>query len=131
MQNESTFQDHQEVFELACSAADRYVSELDSRPVIPTTEAIANLQTLHEPLSIEPTEPKVVIETLEKIGAPATVASTGGRYFGFVVGGAMPVCVAANWLASTWDQNAGTWVCLLYTSPSPRDKRQSRMPSSA
>ena len=23
------------------------------------------------------------------------------------------------------------WNCLLYTSPSPRDKRQSRMPSSA
>lgn len=39
-----------------------------------------------------------------------TVATTGGRFFGFVVGGALPVTVAASWLASTWDQNAGTWI---------------------
>jgi glutamate/tyrosine decarboxylase-like PLP-dependent enzyme len=47
---------------------------------------------------------------LDRIGSPATVATTGGRFFGFVVGGALPVTVAASWLASAWDQNAGTWI---------------------
>jgi glutamate/tyrosine decarboxylase-like PLP-dependent enzyme len=39
------------------------------------------------------------------VGSPATVASAGGRYFGFVIGGSLPVTVAANWLAGAWDQN--------------------------
>jgi len=41
------------------------------------------------------------------------MASAGGRFFGFVIGGSLPVTVAASWLATTWDQNAG----LVVTSP--------------
>ncbi len=47
---------------------------------------------------------------LDRYGSPATVATTGGRFFGFVVGGALPVTIAASWLATAWDQNAGTWI---------------------
>jgi len=54
-----------------------------------------------------------VLGQLDAIGSPATVASTGGRYFGFVIGGALPVAVGANWLAGAWNQNAG----LFATSP--------------
>jgi len=50
---------------------------------------------------------------LDEIGSPATMASAGGRFFGFVIGGSLPVTVAANWLAAAWDQNAG----LVITSP--------------
>jgi glutamate/tyrosine decarboxylase-like PLP-dependent enzyme len=47
---------------------------------------------------------------LDEIGSPATVATTGGRYFGFVVGGTLPASLAANWLAGAWDQNAAMQV---------------------
>jgi hypothetical protein len=40
-----------------------------------------------------------------KFGSPATVATTGGRYFGFVIGGSLSAVMAASWLASAWDQN--------------------------
>src|SRR6185437_6400451 len=52
-----------------------------------------------------PSDAVQVIEKLDGLGSPATVASTGGRYFGYVIGGALPASMAASWLASAWDQN--------------------------
>ena len=46
-----------------------------------------------------------MLALLDRVGSPATVVTTGGRYFGFVNGGALPASVAASWLASAWDQN--------------------------
>src|SRR2546422_8934843 len=54
-----------------------------------------------------PTDPSTVIRLLDEIGSPATLASAGGRFFGFVVGGSLPAAVAASSLAAAWDQNAG------------------------
>lgn len=84
-----------------------YLEALPERSVAPTPEAIANLRRLDEALPQHPTEPEAVISLLDEVGSPATLASAGGRFFGFVVGGALPATVAANWLAGTWDQNAG------------------------
>jgi glutamate/tyrosine decarboxylase-like PLP-dependent enzyme len=56
---------------------------------------------------------RLVIAELDEIGSPATMASAGKRFFGFVTGGSLPVTVAANWLATAWDQNAS----LVVTSP--------------
>jgi glutamate/tyrosine decarboxylase-like PLP-dependent enzyme len=53
------------------------------------------------------------VRHLDEIGSPATVATTGGRYFGLVIGGALPATVAVSWLAAAWDQNA----CFRWTSP--------------
>jgi glutamate/tyrosine decarboxylase-like PLP-dependent enzyme len=94
----------------ARALAGRYLENLDSRDIMPIEAALARLNELHRPLPDGPTDAARVLAELDRIGSPATVATTGGRYFGFVVGGALPVAVAANWLATAWDQNAGTWI---------------------
>src|SRR5437762_11037300 len=87
--------------------AARYLADLKDRGVAPTPEALANLRRLDEPLPEHPTDPSTVIRLLDDIGSPATMASAGGRFFGFVVGGSLPAAVAASNLGAAWDQNAG------------------------
>ena len=87
--------------------AARYLAGLKDRAVVPTPEALNNLRRLDEPLPERPTDPAAVIALLDDIGSPATMASAGGRFFGFVVGGSLPATVAASSLAAAWDQNAG------------------------
>ena len=87
----------------------RYLAGLDARPVWPTREDIEGLGRFDEPLPAGPSDPAAVLRLLDEAGSPATTAIAGGRYFGFVIGGALPVTVAAKWLATAWDQNTGLW----------------------
>ncbi|HLX46001.1 MAG TPA: aminotransferase class V-fold PLP-dependent enzyme [Bryobacteraceae bacterium] len=87
--------------------AARYVDAVRERSVVPSQDAIARLDALGGALPEDGEDPGALIALLDDVGSPATVASTGGRYFGFVTGGALPATVAANWLATAWDQNAG------------------------
>jgi glutamate/tyrosine decarboxylase-like PLP-dependent enzyme len=88
------------------SRASRYLAGINERSVAPSSAAIARLQELGGPLPDASADPAELLALLDEIGSPATVATTGGRYFGFVVGGTLPASLAANWLAGAWDQNA-------------------------
>lgn len=92
----------------AARRAQRYLDDLDRRPVFPTDAMRARLGELGGPLPQEPTPPRDVLALLDDAASPATVASAGRRYFGFVTGGALPATVAASWLATAWDQNCFT-----------------------
>jgi glutamate/tyrosine decarboxylase-like PLP-dependent enzyme len=87
----------------------RYLAELDGRGVAPSAAAIERLSGFRERFPDGPSDPAAVLRLLDEAGSPATLGIAGGRFFGFVIGGALPVTVAANWLAGAWDQNTGLW----------------------
>jgi glutamate/tyrosine decarboxylase-like PLP-dependent enzyme len=90
----------------AAEMAMRYVSTASERRVAPAEAVLAALHRFHEPFPESGCDPEEVLAMLDEIGSPATVATTGGRYFGFVNGATLPASLAANWLAGAWDQNA-------------------------
>jgi glutamate/tyrosine decarboxylase-like PLP-dependent enzyme len=98
-----------ELLEDAARRSMAYLEGLNSRRVSPTPQAIEQLASLDVSLPEEPTEPEAVIRQLDEICSPATMATAGARFFGFVIGGSLPVTLAANWLAGAWDQNSALY----------------------
>ncbi len=90
----------------AARRAGRYIDGLDERPVAPTAAEVAALDALGGALPEQGMAPEEVLALLDRFGSPATIASAGGRYFGFVTGGVLPAALASSWLAGAWDQNA-------------------------
>jgi glutamate/tyrosine decarboxylase-like PLP-dependent enzyme len=97
------------LMEDAAQRAIRYLDELPRRAIWPSDAALARLDAFIEPLQQESVPAETVLAMLDEFGSPATVANAGPRYFGYVVGGALPASVAANWLATAWDQNVHHW----------------------
>src|SRR5262247_104017 len=105
--------DYQEVLTEAAARAYNYLRTIRERDVGVTQEALDKLPLLGGPMPRSGEDPQSILRLLDEIGSPATMATTGGRFFGGVIGGALPSTVAAHWLADAWDQNA----CLFDFSP--------------
>ncbi|MCW1872836.1 pyridoxal-dependent decarboxylase (plasmid) [Erwinia sp. INIA-01] len=95
------------------AAADRraleYTRSLPARRVFPDAEAIAGLKRFDEPLPLDGYPPEHTLAMLDDVGSPATTASNGADYYGFVIGAALPVASAAERLMIAWDQCASGW----------------------
>jgi glutamate/tyrosine decarboxylase-like PLP-dependent enzyme len=94
----------------ACDRALAYLDKVADRPVAPSPAAVAGLSELDFDLPGPGLAAPDVLRLLDVAGSPATVASNGPRYFGFVIGGALPAAQAASWLGAAWDQNAALTV---------------------
>lgn len=102
--------DHDRLLARTRDLALTYLDGLPERPVAQPVDRQALTAALGGPLPDGATDPITVIEGLASGTDPGLVATSGGRFFGFVEGGVLPAALAADWLASTWDQNPAFWV---------------------
>src|SRR5262245_20110336 len=93
----------------ADTAAD-FLESLSTRGVEATATADQLREALGGSLPEGPVDPERVVADLAAAADPGLIGMAGGRYFGFVIGGGVPAAVAADWLATAWDQNAGLYV---------------------
>lgn len=93
--------------------AKEYIKNDDQAKVYPDKEALMQLENFNEDLPDKSMDPTMVLDLLHKYGSSATVRHTSGSYYGFVLGGNLPVSQAARLLGDVWDQNAGMYI----TSP--------------
>ena len=98
-----------ELFRQVAEYAGDFAETLETRPVRAEADAAELTAALGGPLPEEPVDPRAVLAALVEAVEPGLVATASGRYFGFVIGGAVPAAVAADMLTSVWDQNAGLY----------------------
>jgi glutamate/tyrosine decarboxylase-like PLP-dependent enzyme len=87
-----------------------YIDNISKQRVFPSEKNLKKLAVFDEPLPQASSDPALLLELLSSVGSANTVAQTGGRYFGFVNGNALPVTLATKWLSDIWDQNAALYV---------------------
>jgi glutamate/tyrosine decarboxylase-like PLP-dependent enzyme len=90
--------------------ASDFLESLDHRPIFPTASPAELRSALGGPLPDAPANSQEVVEHLAAAADQGIVGMPSGRYFGFVIGGGLPAALAADWLTSAWDQNAGLYV---------------------
>lgn len=103
------------LFEYTLNAAKEFENGFEENPVVPFNDAVKAIEVFDEPMPHHETNALDVMKMLHEIGTPATTLSRSGRFFGFVVGGSLPVAQASNWLTTAWDQNSALTV-LGYTT---------------
>ena len=98
-----------QLLEDAATYAAEFLDALPDRTVAPTATVEDLRDELGGSLPEGPLEPRLVVADLARAVEPGLMATPGGRFFGFVIGGSLPAALAADWLASAWDQNAGLY----------------------
>jgi len=93
----------------AAAHAAGFLEGLPERAVAPAATAGELREALGGPLPGGPRDPRLVVAELARAAEPGLMATPGGRFFGFVIGGSLPAALAADWLATAWDQNAGLY----------------------
>ena len=104
---------YREVLDIAAESALAHLENIDQMSVAPAIEPATLRARLAKPLSNAGMDAERVVSELIRDTEGSLVASPGGRFFGWVIGGTLPAAIAADWLASAWDQNAGLYA----TSP--------------
>ena len=100
-----------EPLETAARPALSFLAQLDRAPVAPTASLEQLRNRLVKPLTDRGIPPAQVIGELGSDVDGGILGSAGGRFFGWVIGGSLPAALAADWLTSVWDQNAGLYAC--------------------
>ena len=98
---------YREALEAARAHAIKWLESVPTRPVGPRMTADELVTQFAGPLPDKPTDPVKVIDELASLAEPGLMAMPSGRFFGWVIGGTLPAALAADWLVSAWDQNAG------------------------
>jgi glutamate/tyrosine decarboxylase-like PLP-dependent enzyme len=99
------------LLELAARMGGEYADSEGTRDVGWSATADELHAALGPELALDGEDPEAVLRAIVAGAEPGLVASTSPRYFGFVIGGSLPVARAADWLAVAWDQNAGGYSC--------------------
>ncbi|MDQ1724469.1 MAG: hypothetical protein QOG52_1497 [Frankiaceae bacterium] len=99
--------DWERVLGAATARAMEFLASLPDRPVAARATTDQLRAAFSRPLDDEGVPAETVVNELANALEPGMVGNPGGRYFGFVIGGALPAAVAADWLVSAYDQNAG------------------------
>ena len=99
--------DAAEALDRAHEHALRWLATLPDRAVPPAASVADVVAALGAELPEGPTDPVAVVDLLARAIEPGLTAMPSGRFFGFVIGGTHPAAMAADWLTSAWDQNAG------------------------
>lgn len=98
------------ILQRAAAHGSAYLASVEEQAVYPSEQALAGLAAFDEALPEKPAQALETLDLLHSAGSPATTATMGSRYFGFVVGGAVPASVGANWIAAAWDQSPSSFM---------------------
>ena len=99
-----------ELFEHVKRFAYDYIDNLQQMDVSPSGSSVSGMKVFDEPMPEDSCSPYALLDMLNTYGSKNTIAQSGGKYFGFVCGGSLPVSLATKWLSDIWDQNSALFV---------------------